>query len=72
MLQVNHYKKSCYLTDSEKDKVFKFFTTMFNVKNIQEVRWYLDEHNEPVLEIMGLDEPSSTVVGSCRKHDKEN
>lgn len=71
MLQVNHYKKVCYLTDSEKDKIYKYFKAMFEVDNVQEVRWYLDENSQTVVDIIGLDEPKSKVVGSNRKHDME-
>ncbi len=71
MLQINHYKKSCYLTDSEKDKMCEFFKTMFEVDQIEEVHWYLDENNESVVDIIGFNEPKSKVVGSNRKHDRE-
>ena len=31
MLQVNHYKKVCYLTDSEVNKITDFIKSMFEV-----------------------------------------
>lgn len=69
MTQVNRYKKECYLTDSEKHQISDFFKELCEVDNITSIRVYLDENNDTVCEIEGIDEPASTVIGSRIKHD---
>ena len=69
MLRVNHYKKVCYLTDSEVNKITNFIKDMFGVDQIISVSLYLDQNNDCVCEIEGFDKPVSNVIGSCIKHD---
>lgn len=70
MLQVNHYKKVCQLTDSEVDKITDFIKSMFEVDNIISAKLYRDEYNERIFEIEGFDKPSSKVIGTRCKHDR--
>ena len=62
MLQVNHYRKVCYLTDSEMTKIIDFFKDMFEVDQIVSISLYLDENNNKVCEIDGFDKPISKVI----------
>lgn len=62
MIQVNYYKKVCHLTDNEKNKINEFFKTMFNLKDISEIKLYLDKKGGLIAEIEGLEEPISTVI----------
>lgn len=71
MLQVNHYRKICYLTDSEVDRISEFFKTMFEVDKITEIKVYIDEKSDIVCDIIGFQESTSNVVGSIIKHDRE-
>lgn len=70
MLQINHYKKVCQLTDSEVDKVTEFFSALCEVKHIEKISVYIEDGNI-YCAIEGLDEPFSKVVGSSVKQDKE-
>ncbi len=70
MLQVNHYKKVCQLTDSEVDKITDFIKSMFGVDKIISAKLYMDEYNERIFEIEGFDEPTLTVIGTRCKHDR--
>ena len=66
MIQLNQYKKVCYLTDTEKDKIDDFFTNMFDVKMVKKISIYPD-----ICEIEGFEEETYRVIGSFAKHDKE-
>jgi hypothetical protein len=59
MIQLNFYKKRCYLTDSEKAAVNEFFKNLFKVDNMTDVHIYIDE--APIsyhVEVGGPDEPT--------------
>ena len=70
MLQINHYKKVCYLTDSEVNEITGFFKDVFGVDQIISIRLYLDENNARILEIKGFDEPISNTTEISVKNFK--
>ena len=72
MVQLNQYKKTCYLTDAEKAKFNDFLKSMFDIDNIQTAYLYLDgETSNAICEIVGLEKESLSKVGSLVMHDND-
>lgn len=62
MLQINQYKKTCYLTRQEAIKLSEFFTTMFDVEQIQTINFYMDG-GDNICEIVGLEKEVTRRLG---------
>ena len=68
MMQLNLYKKRCYLTDSEQVKINEFFKNLFNVTEVTDIHVFFQEDGV-IAEIEGYEIPKSTAVGSIVQHD---
>lgn len=68
MMQLNIYKKRCYLTGSEKAKINEFFKNLFNVSEVTDIHVFLQEGNV-IVDIEGYEIPKATLVGSGVQHD---
>ena len=71
MIQLNKYKKVCYLTDAEKSKINDFFHQMFEVDKMTNISVYIDNNGRVICEIEGIEKESLRAIGSRVRHDIE-